>query len=671
MSWPDDIEQNISVLETLARAMRLHRSGQLGQADAAYRLVLAVQPRNADALYQLSLLNSERGDDDAASRYVEEALSLRPNSPEAHSQLAVVRLAQSSPRAAESACRSALDLKPDYAPAHLNLGNALLWQSRVTEAEAAYRKALMFDPRLAEAYTSLGKTLMRQDRLPEAEAAFRDALAVKPDLASAYRNLGAAISAGGRPGDSVTAFNTALALEPDNAAALCYLADALTEQGDHAKAVETYRRVIADQPDNATAHSKLIQCLALSSDVTTAELNAECRRWDRCHAAFFDSTRPVFANSREVDRPLRVGYMAAAMPPDIMARFVRPVIARHDRRHFELSCYAAHGQADGRMTARLKSLFDHWHDVDGLNSVALAGQIRDDRIDILVDLSGHRMEHWLGAFAKNPAPVQVSWHVVADATGLVAIDYRLSDEVRDPTDAPDDSHPAETVLHLPDGALSYEPEMDAPLPAPIPKTHTGPITFGSFNEPALISEAVLRTWARLLQAMPDAHLLLTGSGPYRDEATRAWLLENLAKHGVAVDRVEIIPGRGLGGRHLPGYHRVDVALDTFPCNGVAAACDALWMGVPVVTLIGDRTSARTTASVLARLGLDELATSTEDAYVEAAAGLAENGGRRRELRRALRPKMRASALCDQTSFARQLEAAYREMWRHWCNHGRL
>ena len=220
-------------------------------------------------------------------------------------------------------------------------------------------------------------------------------------------------------------------------------------------------------------------------------------------------------------------------------------------------------------------------------------------------------------------------------TGLVAINYRLSDDIRDPVQAPDDSHPAETVVRLPDGALSYSPGLDAPLPAPIPKSHTGPITFGSFNEPALLSKAVLGTWARLLQAAPDARLLLTGPGPYRDEATRAWLLENFAKLGVPPEQVEIAPGRGQSGRHLPIYHRVDVALDTFPCNGVAAACDALWMGVPVVALCGDRASARTTASVLTRLGLDEFVTSDEDAYVEAAAALAGDGVKRRGFRRNL------------------------------------
>jgi predicted O-linked N-acetylglucosamine transferase (SPINDLY family) len=343
---------------------------------------------------------------------------------------------------------------------------------------------------------------------------------------------------------------------------------------------------------------------------------------------------------------------------------VQPLLENHNRQAVEVFCYAEIMRPDD-VTAHLQNFADHWRVTVGLSDDELAERIRTDAIDILVDLAGHAGPNRLQVFARKPAPVQVTWLGYPDSTGLDAMDYRLVDAVTDPP-GESDALASETLVRLEGGFLCYGGSKDAPAPAAPPCLQSGAITFGSFNNPTKMSSATLDAWASLLARLSAARLLLKG-GPFADAAARALCLARLNERGVAPERIEMLPWLDDPIAHQEAYNRVDIALDPFPYNGTTTTCEALWMGVPVVTLRGDRHAGRVGASLLEQIGLTELVASSVEEYVGLALTLARNGERLAELRHSLRPRMAASRLCDGPAFAQKIEAAFRSVWQYWCN----
>jgi protein O-GlcNAc transferase len=330
----------------------------------------------------------------------------------------------------------------------------------------------------------------------------------------------------------------------------------------------------------------------------------------------------------------------------------------------EVFCYAEVRRPDA-VTTRLQGVADHWLVTVGLSDQQLAERIRTDGIDILVDVAGHTAGGRLLVFARKPAPVQVTWLGYPNTTGLKAIDYRLVDEVTDPV-GETDAWASETLVRLEDGFLCYRGLRDGPEPTSPPSLKTGIVTFGSFNNPAKVSTATFDAWAKLLSRLPQARLILKGIS-FTDASTRALFLARLDQRGVAADRVELLTQLPGAAEHLSLYNRVDIALDPLPYNGTTTTCEALWMGVPVITLKGDRHAGRVGASLLTRIGLTDLIAHSIEEYVEIAVALAGNSGRLDDLRRALRLRIAASTMCDERAFACKMEAAFRSMWQHWCN----
>jgi len=326
-------------------------------------------------------------------------------------------------------------------------------------------------------------------------------------------------------------------------------------------------------------------------------------------------------------------------------------------------CYANVQRPDS-VTAYFEGMAEHWLTTSAMSDEALAERIRHDGIDVLVDLAGHTLRNRLGVFVRKPAPVQATWLGYPNTTGLSAIDYRLVDAVTDPPGAAD-AMASETLLRLPGGFLCYGGLTGAPDPKDPPCLTTGAVTFGSFNNPSKLSTAACDAWAALLKHVPQARLLLKG-GWFVDPATRDLFLARLAERGVAADRVELVPRLHGAAAHLSAYERVDIALDPFPYNGTATTCEALWMGVPVVTLCGGRHAGRVGASLLSQIGLPELIADSVASYLDIAARLAADPARLTALRHTLRPRMTASPLCDGPAFSRKMEAAYRAMWLRWC-----
>jgi predicted O-linked N-acetylglucosamine transferase (SPINDLY family) len=512
--------------------------------------------------------------------------------------------------------------------AHFNLGNTLMGQGRLDEAIAAFRRAIGIKPDHAAAYTTLGIALAGQGKLDEAIAAYRRAIGIKPDLAEAYSNLGAALSWQGKLDEAIAAF----------------------------------RQAIVIKPGLSKAFSSLLLGLHYDDKSTNEDLFAAHREWDERYGQRVPRFT-AYTNDRDPARRLRIGYFSPDFRQHANVYFVEPLLRGHDRQKVEVFCYAEVMRPD-LVTTRLQGLADHWVVTVGLSDQQLAERIRTDGIDILVDVPGHMANDRLLVFARKPAPVQVTWLGYPDTTGLKAIDYRLVDAVTDPAGEAD-AWASETLVRLKGGFLCYSGLRDGPEPTSAPCLRTGTVTFGSFNNPAKLSTATFDAWAKLLSRLPQARLLLKGI-PFADAATRALFLDRLGERGVPAERVELMAWHPGPAEHLALYHRVDIALDPFPYNGTTTTCDALWMGVPVITLRGHRHAGRVGASLLTQVGLTDLIADSIEEYVEIAVALAGDPGRLDELHRILRPRMAASPLGDEGAFASKMEAAFRTMWERWC-----
>jgi protein O-GlcNAc transferase len=579
----------------------------------------------------------------------------------AHHQAGRLNEAESCYRQVLAALLDNADAPHLFAQAYLGLGAALKNQGKFDEALAAYREANRISPALVEASYNLGNAFKALGRLDDAVATYRHAIRIQPGLLQAHCNLGNALCEQGKPDEAVAAFRQAIRIKPDHANAHLNLGGALLEQGKFDQAIAACRDAIRLRPDFAEATSNLAFSLNLVDDVSLGEVFETHRAWDVQHGRRKQSPG-AHVNDRSIGRRLKVGYVSPDFRLHSVAYFLEPLLRCHDRNAIEVFCYSEVSAPDAA-TERFKELADHWVATVGMSDDALTHRVRNDGIDILVDLAGHTSKNRLPVFARKPAPVQVTWLGYPNTTGLAAMDYRLVDAVTDPKGEAD-AFASETLMRLPDGFLCYGARDDAPTPRAAPCLTTGFVTFGSFNNIAKLSGATLDVWARLLTRLPRARLLVKGK-PFAEATTRAIYLDRLTERGVAADRIELVawlPER----THLALYDRVDIALDPFPYNGTTTTCEALWMGVPVVTLRGDRHAGRVGASLLTQIGLSDLIADSKQAYLETAVALADDFARLDKLRYALRPRMAASPLCDAPAFARKIEAAYRTMWQRWC-----
>jgi predicted O-linked N-acetylglucosamine transferase (SPINDLY family) len=642
----------------------LSDQGKLEEAVAAYQKALELKPNLAEAQSNLGNALRDLGRLEEAVAACHKAVELRPSYAEAHYNLGNALRIQGKLEEVVVAYQRALDLKPHLAPAHNNLGNVLNEQGKLEKAMEAFQKALALKPDYAEAHNNLGIVLRRLGQLDEAKAAHFRALELKPDFAEAHYNLGNALGNQVKLYDAVVAYQRAIELKPDFAEAHNNLANALSAQGKLEEAVAAYRKALELEPNFAEAHSNLLLAMNYDARFSQESIFVESRRWDETHATPFSSSDKIYANTRDPHRPLRVGYISPDFRKHSVSYFADPLIAEHDRRSFEVFCYAEVEKPDDK-TARIRALADVWRSTVGASDSAVAEWIRKDRIDILVDLAGHTAKNRLPVLASKPAPVQVTWLGYPNTTGLSAMDYRLTDEIADPEDATD-TLSSEKLVRLPNGFLCYSLLNEAPNISEPPALRDGHVTFGSFNNITKVTPDVVETWARVLDRVPRSRLLIKNRS-LADEETRNRYLEMFLLHGIEKERVELRSWIESSSGHLGLYNRVDVALDPFPYNGTTTTCEALLMGVPVVTLCGDRHSGRVGASILSRVALTDLIAETSEAYVETAVELANSADRLSELRTGLRDRVQRSPLCDSRGFARKVEVEYRRLWRHWCS----
>jgi protein O-GlcNAc transferase len=510
-----------------------------------------------------------------------------------------------------------------------NLGEAYRALGRVYDACDAYRRAIALNPQDAMPYNNVGIVLCLLGKLREADESWRKAISINPVYTDAYNNLG----------------------------------NLLLDEGKPEEAVELHRKVLALDPRFTRAHSNLLRDFNHVTSLTTAQMRAEHEAWWKAQTADVPA-KTAWANSRDPNRPIRIGLVSPDFRDHSVTYFIEPWLSRRDRDKIKVFCYAELPFHDA-VTARIIAMADGWRATMGVPDPELARQIEQDQIDVLLDLAGHTASNRLRVFAFRPAPVQVSFLGYPFTTGGKVIDWKITDALADPPGVSEAAY-TEKLHRLPRTTWCYRPFAAAPAVAPSPVAANGHVTFGSFNSFAKVSPGVIETWAALLQRVPTARLLLK-AGPLGDPDLCKTLIERFNKLGIDSSRLTLL-GRALtSDGHLSTYAKVDIALDTFPYNGTTTTCEALWMGVPVVTVAGARHVERVGVSLLTTVGLAEFIAADRAGYVDIAAKLAGDPTRLAELRHTMRDRLRASPLTDEPGYAREFDAALRDMFRQWCN----
>ncbi len=668
------------------QAIEHQRAGRSTDAEALCRAILARAPQQPETLYMLGTLEMSSGRLSDAALHLSEAATLAPAQPIYHANLgetyrrlgrsidathALLRALLIDARLGEPLFNLALILDAHHVTdwaltcfqeaARLLPGSALVRERLARARRNAHQRyavapseeALAVVLAFANYSQKIGKSTWALDL-------FGRLIVHQPDSFAVLNDWANVLTAVGRHDEAIRHFRRALVLCPDQPLVLSNLAVALSEIGGVTEAVDLFRASIAQLP-RLRPHSNLLFLMAFDPRATAADILTEAQKLDRQHAQPLAPTVVAHGNDHDPERRLRVGYVSGDFRGHCQAQFTLPLFTHHDRRQVELYCYSTTSQPD-ELTRRLADQAHQWRALSGVDEARVADRISADGIDILVDLTMHMARSHVLVFARKPAPVQVCWLAYPGTTGLSAIDYRLTDPYLDPPGTTRLKFYSEESIWLPDTFWCYDSLIDAAtLPVgPLPALTKGHLTFGALNNCIKLNDAVVALWARVLHAVDDSTIVV-----YVPPAGQERVAAQLVAHGIERRRVAFVDRRTRDA-YLAGYHDIDVSLDTFPYNGHTTSLDAWWMGVPVVTLVGETIVGRAGLCQAHHLGVPELVARDADQYVAIAVGLCTDLPRLAALRAQLRAKMAASPLMDAPRFARNIEAAYRQMWRRWC-----
>jgi protein O-GlcNAc transferase len=618
-------------------------------------------PDHVTAWKALGIVRHLQGRTADAYLPMRKAAQLAPQDAEAHSNLGGLQQAKGQFAEARTSYRRALALKPDLAGAHNNLGIALKDQGRLSEAEASYRRALAIQARHADAESNLGNALRDQDRPSEAYACYGRALLLRPDRAENHNALGGILLGESRLAEAQSRLRSALALNPALAEVHHNLAICRQKQGEVADAVVGFRRALAVLPSFVHAHRTLLCTLLYDAEQTPEALYGEAVRFARQHAPLAPpaAVHPDYTPERR----LRVGFVSSDFRTHPLARALKPVFEHRDRAAFSYICYA-HATRVDEITSWFRASADEWRDITPLSDREVAARVRRDGIDLLVVLGGRFDSNRPLVAAHRAAPIQLSFFDAA-TSGVQGMDYFVGD----PIVTPEGGHECfvEEVVRLP---LFCCYEEQTPVPIAERRPTEGSVVFGGFNNPAKLSSVILALWARVMARLPQSRLVLKYYRAFTATGTRERILRIFAAGGVAAERISFVADGMLEEQPLDRYNEVDIALDSYPFNGVTTTFDALWMGVPVVSLAGDGCIRRMSGFHLVPLGLGDLVATTADDFVEIAVGLAADIERLRMLRHELRDRVRASPLVDGRGFAQSVDTLFHDLWRRKCREAR-
>jgi len=636
----------------------LEQLGRDAEAEERYREAIGGNPRNAVAQNNLGNLLRARGETADAVACYRMAVAAAPEFPEAWYNRAGALAALGERREAVGAFEKAIALRPGYGEALNNLGVLFRQMGRHEEALAAFEKALASGAEQVALLNNYGEALFTVQRFEEAINAYRRGLALPggAEHAEILNNLAAALNMTGELDAAVDMSERAVRADPEHAAAWCNLGSGHRGRGEVEEALEAYRRAISIKRDPVW-HSNLLYALHFHPAWDAQMLLAEHREWDRIHAAGLGSKGGSHENERRAGRRLRVGYVSPDFRSHPVGRFMAGPLEKHDAEAVEVFCYSDVIVPDS-VTSRIQKSAHAWRNIQGLGDEEVARMVRRDGIDVLVDLTMHMNRNRLLVFARQPAPVQVTYLAYCSTTGLSAMDWRITDGQIDP--AGTDGGYAEKSWRLPGSYWCYEAPAEAGAVGELPAARNGWVTFGCLNHYSKMSGEALAVWRELLHSVPGSRLILHAPpGRHRER-----VLAFFEGGGVARERIEFVALQQMPA-YFATYGEIDVGLDPFPYAGGTTTCDALWMGVPVVTWRGKTAVGRGGASLMVNLGLEDLVAGTGAEYRAIAAGLARDVDRMRKLRAGMRERMRASPVMDARGLAKGLEQGFEAMWENW------
>ena len=536
---------------------------------------------------------------------------------------------------------------------------ALARDKRFDEAISCFQRAADLRPDVPDAWRNLGTALADAGRFDEAIACYQRVLVLAPNDRQALYSLGNLFEEPAQFDRAIECYRRILWLKPDDLDTLCRLGNVLKMVGRLGESIDCYQKAQAIQPLDPHLHSNWLFTLQFHPDYDAAAILRENRKWNEQHAEALREFIRAHNNDRNPDRRLRIGYISPNFRHQAEAFFLMPLLECSDHERFEIHCYCDVRKPD-EITRQFQKHADAWHEIRGWTDEVVDAQIRADRIDILVDLSMHLADNRLLVFARKPAPVQVTWLAYPGTTGLDTIDYRLTDAWLDPPNERAELY-SEKSVRLPDCWVCYHPLTDQPPVNDLPALFAGCVTFGCLNNFCKLNDSVLELWSRAMHAVPASRLLLLA--PLGEARRRT--LQKLAEFGISAERVAFAQGR-LRADYLKLYHYIDVALDPLPYNGITTSCDALWMGVPVVSFRGARASGRAGLGILNAAGKSQWAAGETEKFVQIVSELSRDLSALAEIRRNLRSELERSTLMDGPRFARNVESAFRQMWRTYC-----
>lgn len=578
-------------------------------------------------------------------------------------QLAIQYLQDGNLTLSEQIFRDILRVQPDNVSA-LHFIGVIFYQRKDYDSSIHYiRKALQLGPNYVDAHNNLGLVLQEINQTDEAIISYEKAVALKPDFDRAHYNLGTALKEKWQIDKAITHYQLAIHFNPSLVEAYNNLGLALQDQGKLEEAEKYFRRALQIKPDFSLCHSNLLLLLNYSSRYDAHTVFLEHLRFAEQFGSPLSTSVFHHKNAGLSSRRLKLGYVSPDFKKHSVGYFIEPVLASHDHNRFEIFCYSDVLRPDEK-TKSLQKYSDQWRTTAEMSDIEVAEQIRRDGIDILIDLAGHTASNRLLVFARKPAPVQISWIGYPNTTGLSTVDYRLVDRYTDPPQLTDQFY-TEKLIRLPDCFLCYQPERNSPIVAESPFMKSGHITFGSFNYFTKASPETVALWTAIMKEISDSRLILK-SRNFSDMTSRKNAMDLFVKNGIAPERIQILPLTPSFSEHLVMYNLIDIAFDTFPYNGTTTTCEALWMGVPVITLAGTTHASRVGMSILSNIGFSNLVAQKGTEYIEIAVRLASDAKILTSMRHELRSLVAGSSLTNKTQFITHLEDCYKTVWEEYC-----
>lgn len=641
-------------------AIASYQRGDLSAAEDLAKRILAINPRHADAIYLLGLIAGQCGRTEMSVSLFSQAIELNPRNHAYHINLGLMLFNVEQFERAVEAFKQAIKIKPRLVEGHHYLGDGLKEMGRLEDALKSYDRAIKLEPQNVSVHKSRAFLLWALGRGKESIEVCKRVTHLAPKDPGGHYNLGKALCNQGYLVDAVSAFERALKINPNYAEAYSELGGVYKDMCRLDDAEKCNRLAIELMPDNTIAHSNLLFLLSSRLQLSAEEMLEEFKHWDEVHGMEGRLHRfPAKDRLSVENRRLRIGYVSPDFRRHAVSSFFEPILEAHNTDQFEIYCYATHEETmSDEITGRLKELAEHWRFAGRKSDAELAEQIHNDGIDVLIDLAGHTGGGSLKTFSYRPAPVQVTYMGYFASTGLEAMDYWISDDMAHPSDTDEPS--TEHIYRLPRCSLCYLPSEKAPPVSLCPNT-TEQVMFCSVSDIAKLTPDVIKTWSQILRELPESQLLLTTKA-LSEQSNRKMMTERFAECGI-LDKQLIMQSTLSHEEWLSNFAQVDIILDPFPRTGTTTTAEATWMGVPVVTLAGNRYVSRASATVLNAVGLDELIADSVESYIDKAVSLARDPERRKKLRDNQRETMAKSPLRDGKGLAQAMETAYLDMWQ--------